>query len=105
MKSRFRAAASLVGIVALALPALAPAEVNAARLNQIKKPLTAIHNSYSKMPPAAQKMLDGQANANYLYSVINRLSPELPKPKPGASRAQMAAAIDQAVAGSGVPGP
>jgi hypothetical protein len=96
MKSRFTAAASLAGILALALPVVAPAQVNAARFNTIVKNLQQIHANYAKNPPAAQKMMDGAANASYLYSAVSRMQPQLLKIRPGATRAQVASALASA---------
>lgn len=101
MRPRFTAAASLAGILALALPVAAPAQVDAARFNKIKARLQQLHATYAKMPPAAQKMMDGNANAEYLYSVVNRLQPHLLKAKTNASRAQLAAALAAATGATG----
>ena len=101
MRPRFTAAASLAGILALALPLTAPAQVDAARLNIIKNRLHQLQTTYAKMPPATRKMMDGTANAAYLYSALNRLQPNLLKVKPGATRAQLAAALDAATTSTG----
>jgi len=103
MRPRFNAAASLAGILALALPVVAPAQVDVARFNKVKSRLQQLHATYAKMPPAAQKMMDGTANAQYLYSVVNRLQPSLLKAKKGASRAELAAAISAASVSGPVP--
>jgi hypothetical protein len=102
MRPRFTAAASLAGILALALPLVAPAQVNTARFNTIKNRLHQLQTTYAKMPPAAQKMMDGTANAAYLYSVVNRLQPNLLKYKPGSNRAQQIAEFDAALAATTV---
>ena len=102
MRPRFTAAASLVGILALALPVTAPAQVDVARFNKIKHRLQQLHATYAKMPPAAQKMMDGTANAEYLYSALNRIQPQLIKVKPGATRPELAAAFSSATSTGGV---
>jgi hypothetical protein len=101
MKPRFIAAASLAGILALALPVVAPAQVDAARFNTIKTRLQQLHATYAKMPPAAQKMMDGTANAAYLYSVVNRLQPQLLHITKNPSRAQLSAAVAAATTTTG----
>lgn len=95
MRSQFVAATLLCPLI-FTLSTVSSAQTNSARIKAIQTRLQQLQATYQKMPPMAQKMMDGNANAAMLASVLNRIKPQLLHPHPGASRVELAAAIEAA---------
>lgn len=96
---------ALVALSVVTLSLAAPAQVDPARFNTIKKRLAQIAATYHKFPPAVQKMMSGTSNAAFLSAVTNRLQPQLLKAasstRPALAQAFRAAVAPAAVAAAG----